>query len=99
MKFKTSETSILILNLLLILSPIVLMALPWSSILTSTITTVISSIVFFGIFLIPILGTRISIRYFRNHLKDIHIGQKALLFFPIINLLIISLITIAFFVN
>jgi len=95
MKFKTSETTILILNLLLILSPIVLMALPWSAILSSTITTVISSVVFIGIFLIPILGIRIALKYFRKHLKELHIGQKFLLIFPIVNLLAITLLVIA----
>lgn len=95
MKFKTSETVILILNLLLILSPIVLVALPWSHILSSTITTVIGSIVFIGIILTLILGIRIALKYFRKHLKELHIGQKFLLFFPIINLLAITLLVIA----
>ena len=95
MKFKTSENTILILNLLLILSPIVLIALPWSHILSSTITTVISLIVFLGIFLIPVLGLRISLKYYKKHLRELNIGQKFLLFFPIINLLAITLLVIA----
>jgi len=94
MKFTLLENIALWFNLAFLLLPLfALFSLPWAMILGNTLYLILT--------LLPILlfGVWISWKYFRNHLKKLHIGQKVLLFFPIINLLIISLLTIAIALN
>lgn len=91
MEFSKNERTTLYLNLVFLLLPVLFVYLPWGSFLSGNFLFVL--ILFAALFYWIILfkGLKISWSYLKNNASNIKTGQKILLFFPLINAILLIL--------